>query len=194
MSAALVAASPALRVHAVRAQRRSPVGPQVLLWSVTLALAASLGAIEFASVKKPAGMSVREQNGQLMIAWKPSTTGRLEILDGNRRTAIEIPPQLCGLTYARRSGDVSVLLITESDQDTAHFVARDPRNPGEMSAQMRALSADARSARIETESELWRISRMQSSANRMIDKVTPPLVKPAPKPAAEKQAVIKFRR
>lgn len=123
-----------------------------------------------------------ERDGQLVIAWKPGAPARLQILDGSWSTSLNIPPQLSGLTYARRTSDVSVL-VAGPDQKLARFVSREAGTPAELSAQMRTLSDQARSARFETESGLWRVSQLQSSANKIVDKLpnleTPPAKAPA---------------
>jgi hypothetical protein len=163
-------------------------------WFVTLTFACAVIAAALAPPNRSAGMIVRERNGQIVIAWKRATATHLEILDGAWRTAIEIPPELSGITYARRTGDVSVLLASDTFEDTAHFVSGEAANPAEMADRIRSLSDQAHSARIETESDLWRISQMQYSARKMIDRADPPRPQTRPQPVIRKQPSMTFWR
>jgi hypothetical protein len=53
-------------------------------------------------------LTLRENGGQLQIAWSVPTTSTLTILDGGERTYVPIAPDQSTATYARRSGDVTV--------------------------------------------------------------------------------------
>jgi len=176
--------------------RRLP-WPQLLLWSVTLTLATALVMVYRGPREPSLGMSVNERDGQLVIAWKPATNVTLQILDGPWSTSLNIPPQLSGLTYARRTSDVSVLLVAGPDQKLARFVSREAGTPAELSDQMRALSDQARSARFETESGLWRITQLQSTANKIVGELPSaeiPSAKAPAKVAPRKRPVMSWWR
>ena len=56
----------------------------------------------------PLAITLREDMGQLRIAWNIPAKADLVIFDGGERTSIAIAPGLSTLTYARRTGDVTV--------------------------------------------------------------------------------------
>jgi hypothetical protein len=58
----------------------------------------------------PLAVTLREDSGQLFISWSVPTKSTLAILDGVDRTSIALAPGLSSLTYARRSGDVTVAI------------------------------------------------------------------------------------
>jgi hypothetical protein len=55
-------------------------------------------------------VNLREELGQLHISWNVPTSSTLTILDGTDKTSILITPEHSTVTYARRSGDVTVKL------------------------------------------------------------------------------------
>lgn len=53
-------------------------------------------------------LNLREDAGQLHIAWNVPTDAKLTIIDGAHRTSVAITREQSGATYARRTGDVTV--------------------------------------------------------------------------------------
>ncbi len=53
-------------------------------------------------------VSLREDSGQLSVSWNIPVDATLTILDGGQRTSAAIRPGMSAMTYARRSGDVTV--------------------------------------------------------------------------------------
>src|ERR1700678_1171752 len=138
---------------------------------ITFTLIGILLGLQASPLEDAPGLSIREQDGQLMIAWTPpapSPGGRLEIIDGGSHTIIPVYAYLSGVTYTRRSGDVQVRLICGAQERAARFVARDDATAAHLSEQFSDLAAEARSLRIATESRLWRTAQLQFSANRLL--------------------------
>jgi hypothetical protein len=138
---------------------------------VTLTLIGVLLGLQAAPLRSMPQLSVREQDGQLRIAWgriANSAGGRLEIIDGPSSASIPVNAHLSGLTYAPRTGDVQVRLITGTRQQVAHFVGRAEGNPAQLSKQMKDLAAEARRIRMTTESALSHVSQIQSDADRLL--------------------------
>jgi hypothetical protein len=80
----------------------------------------------------PLAVTLREDSGQLHISWNVPAQATLAILDGSERTSIPIGPGLSNLTYARRSGDVTVAIGAAQ----ARFVG--PPRPLTQTEQVRA--------------------------------------------------------
>ncbi len=57
---------------------------------------------------RPLEINLREDAGQLKISWNVPAQAPLSIVDGGERTSIVIPPGASTITYARRTGDVTV--------------------------------------------------------------------------------------
>jgi hypothetical protein len=53
-------------------------------------------------------LHLNEGAGQLHISWNVPTDAKLTIIDGAHRTSVDITREQTGITYARRSGDVTV--------------------------------------------------------------------------------------
>jgi hypothetical protein len=58
--------------------------------------------------RSASGGNLREDHGQLRISWKATSERVLTIVDGGERISLAIAPRQSSLTYARRSGDVTV--------------------------------------------------------------------------------------
>jgi hypothetical protein len=148
---------------------RIPVDRVALILALTL-LGVLLG-LQASPLPSAPALSVREQNGQLMIAWTriaPSTAGRLEIVDGASHTTVPVYSYLSRVTYIPRSGDVQVRLINGTHEQVAHFVGGYQGNAAQLSKQMKDLAAEARRIRLATEGELAHVSQIQSDADRLL--------------------------
>jgi hypothetical protein len=60
--------------------------------------------------KPPAllALNLREDAGQLHISWNVPTAAKLTIIDGDHRASVNISREQSSVTYARRTGDVTV--------------------------------------------------------------------------------------
>ncbi|HEV1286315.1 MAG TPA: hypothetical protein VNU44_13425 [Bryobacteraceae bacterium] len=76
-------------------------------WAASLVL---LPLLYFIPHKPPAALALKldEDAGQLRITWNVPTEARLTIIDGAHRASINITRQHSSVTYARRTGDVTV--------------------------------------------------------------------------------------
>jgi hypothetical protein len=63
--------------------------------------------------QSPSGANLREYHGQLRISWIATSQRVLTIVDGGERISLAIAPGQSSLTYARRSGDVTVGIGSE---------------------------------------------------------------------------------
>jgi hypothetical protein len=138
---------------------------------VTLTLLGVLLGLQAAPLRSTPQLSVREQDGQLRIAWgriADSAGGRLEIIDGGSSANIPVNAHLSGLTYAPRTGDVQVRLITGARQQAVHFVGGAQANAAQLSKQMKDLTVEVRRIRMATERGLRRVSQIQSDADRLL--------------------------
>ncbi len=148
-----------------------PAASRRLALFVTVTLVGVLLGLQTPPLRSAPILTVREQAGQLIIAWTPLSpyvAARLEILDGAFDTTIPVYASLTGVTYARRSGDVQVRLMCGTHQNITHFVSREETTPAQLSAELGDLTAQARSLRIATERGLWRISQIQRTADQML--------------------------
>jgi hypothetical protein len=87
-----------------------------IIASAFLAVATTLLAIMALPQGKsqsPSGGNLREDHGQLRISWNAPSQRVLTIVDGGERISLAIAPRQSSLTYARRSGDVTVGIGTE---------------------------------------------------------------------------------
>jgi len=90
-----------------------------LFWPAVLAAIAGLLVALFWLTRPPERLALRvfDTAGQLRIIWDPvlkPESGRLEIVDGDSRFSIDLPPEQLrsgSFTYARRSGNVNVRLV-----------------------------------------------------------------------------------
>jgi hypothetical protein len=149
--------------------RRIPVRRLALF--VTATLIGVLMGLQVSPLRKAPMLTVGEHTGQLIIAWTllaPSVAGRLEIDDGTSTTTIPIYAYLSGVTYARRTNDVRIRLTYGKQEHFARFLSREEATPAELSAELESLTAEAHSARIATERGLWRISRIQHTADQLL--------------------------
>jgi hypothetical protein len=138
---------------------------------VTLTLIGVLLGLQAAPLRSTPQLTVREQYGQLRIAWgriADSAGGRLEIIDGTSSANVPVNAHLSGLTYAPRTGDVLVRLITGTRQQVVHFVGRAEGNPAQLSKQMKTLAAEARRIRLAAEGESSHVNQIQSDADRLL--------------------------
>ncbi len=102
-------------------QVRRTVGRTKLPWARIIVSALLAVATVFLAVKPFAlgksqsrsGGNLREDHGQLTISWDATAQRVLTILDGGERISLAIAPQQSSLTYARRSGDVTVGIGSE---------------------------------------------------------------------------------
>lgn len=76
---------------------------------------------------KPIELALRETNGQLVIQWDPRATAApgsyLEITEAEGRTVLPVTPGSSSATYSARSGDVEVLLSTETRSGRVHWTS-----------------------------------------------------------------------
>lgn len=56
----------------------------------------------------PLALHLEEEAGQLHITWTVPTEAKLTIIDGSHRTSVNITREQSSVTYARRTGDVTV--------------------------------------------------------------------------------------
>ena len=142
---------------------------------VTLTLIGVGLGLQSSPLQHAAGLSLREQDGQLLIAWSPLVTaGRLEIVDGASNSTIPVYAHFSGVTYTPRSGDVQVRLICGTRERVAHFIGREDGTAAQLSEQYRALAAEAHRVRLAAESGLWRIDQIQDNADRLLSSVPEP--------------------
>jgi hypothetical protein len=107
--------------------------PQVVnkSWSWQWCPLLLLPLLYFAIPRQPAPpleLKLHEEAGCLLISWTVPTDETLVILDGGELISIPIAPPLSTITYARRSGDVTVGIGTAQ----ARFVGALPPGPLEM--------------------------------------------------------------
>jgi hypothetical protein len=91
------------------ARRKLPWGRMIV--SAFLAAATILFAVKPVPRGKSdsrSGGNLHEDHGQLRISWNATSARVLTILDGGERISLSIAPQQSSLSYARRSGDVTV--------------------------------------------------------------------------------------
>ena len=139
-------------VRAERVNTAAKSGPLETRRSVWIALAATaLATIPLLTgshlhlSSQPPDLTVRENAGQLRIAWTGAVIAgpaTLEIDDGPENRSIFVPSNLTNITYARRSGDVLVRLISNDRQESAHFVGSEPVTVEEMTEAVRERITD----------------------------------------------------
>jgi hypothetical protein len=56
----------------------------------------------------PLALHLEEESGQLHISWNVPTEAKLTIIDGSHRSSVNITREQSSVTYARRTGDVTV--------------------------------------------------------------------------------------
>jgi hypothetical protein len=76
-------------------------------WAASLVLLPVLYFIPHKS-PVPLGLNLREDAGQLHISWNVPTDAKLTITDGAHRSSVNITREQSSVTYARRTGDVTV--------------------------------------------------------------------------------------
>jgi hypothetical protein len=76
-------------------------------WAATALL---LPLLYFVAHKQPPplALNLQEEAGQLHITWTVPTEAKLTIMDGSRRTSVNITREESSITYTRRTGDVTV--------------------------------------------------------------------------------------
>jgi hypothetical protein len=114
--AAAESASPADSPKVVGAVPRPKRPWARIIASAFLAVAAMLLAVLSLPRDKPqapSGASLREDHGQLRISWNATSQRVLTIVDGGERISLAMGPRQSSLTYARRSGDVTVGIGSE---------------------------------------------------------------------------------
>jgi len=168
MSTASVAVWGEFRARAVAVKRARSLPVWFLVVTLTIAAA---GVVSW-TTRPPVSMAVQEQSGQLIIRWTPGGSGRLEIRDGDFRAQVDIAPRLSALTYSRRTNDVSLTLIARGRRNSARFLSR-AADAEQLAEDLSTLEIQARAARIQTESSLWRIAEMQRTANRLLAQIKP---------------------
>jgi hypothetical protein len=80
----------------------------------------------------PLALAVREERGQLIIAWNARAAtphSRLEILDGSERSLFYVAPWQTSVTYRRHSGGVEVRLATDSREGRVRWEGPVPAPP-----------------------------------------------------------------
>jgi len=118
------------------APRAGPVWKRALAGAGLLAIpAAAFSYFQPLLPRQPIALSLREEGGQLVIAWNPkavSEVSRLEIQDGGDRTVLMLEPNTAGVAYQLQTGEAEVRLSTESRTggarwEAARFVTKAPR-------------------------------------------------------------------
>lgn len=153
-----------------------------VLSSVTLTIGGSVAALH-RSIDRPADppeLAIYEDSGQLRVEWARAIAGVLEIRDGDASTPVDIGPPLASLTYARRSGDVSVRLMVRGRENTARFLSDEDAGARRLAEDLHTLALESRSLRQAAEKRLARIDQMQQIADRLLllsapAPVTPPV-------------------
>jgi hypothetical protein len=125
----------------VSAKTRLAEWAWILLGCLSLA---AIGAIAGHHLRRPAsppplGLTVKNVQGQLRIAWSPVLPGEkvpgengsleigtLEIIDGAQHTVIPVPATLVNTTYAPGSGDVEIFLTRGGRRATARMIGSGP--------------------------------------------------------------------
>ncbi len=115
---------------------RHPALPPMRAWKAALAACVVLAgpAMAYAYLQPrmtmpPIEMTVREKDGQLVIAWDPSALsqgGRLNISEGDMLTSIPLAAYGGGITYLTQARDVEVRLTAGSRAGTLHWRSSRP--------------------------------------------------------------------
>jgi hypothetical protein len=132
-------------------------------------------------------LSVREQDGLLLIAWSRSAANRarLEIIDGGDHTAMFVHARLASVTYAAQSGDVEIRLAAvndDSQSEMTRYVTNETVQIEELSRRIRRLESEIRALRAETRKRAQRVERMQGTADKMlrVANLPAPTARPVP--------------
>ncbi|HLH39235.1 MAG TPA: hypothetical protein VKX39_08820 [Bryobacteraceae bacterium] len=117
--------------------------------------------------RPPVALTLHDENLALRIAWNPAAIpapATLEIVDGGVQQSIDIAG-LNGLTYARRSGQVTVRLAGE----TARFTGADPPVPplDRLREQVAELDAETRDLKTVAAIRTRRIAEMERILSKM---------------------------
>lgn len=113
-----------------RAIRYSPpVAPQHWRWPAAVASLLAVPAVALAYWLPPAPIEIeaRERYGQLVVSWDARALergGRLEIVDGSKRTVLRLARGTTGATYLVQSAAVDVRLSTDTRTGYLHWVKR----------------------------------------------------------------------
>jgi len=94
-------AAPVRVVKPVRKTRR-------WLWAASLLLLLPLVFFVPHKQPPPLALNLEEEAGQLHISWTVPTEAKLTIIDGSHRSSVNITREQSSVTYARRTGDVTV--------------------------------------------------------------------------------------
>ncbi|MEI9812762.1 MAG: hypothetical protein WDO18_08855 [Acidobacteriota bacterium] len=110
---------------------RHPGLPPVSFWKVALGIGAMLAgpatALTYLQPRMtlpPIEMSLRETNGQLLIAWDPKMLpdgGHLNISEGDMQTSLPLGKYGSGITYMAQSGDVEIRLTAGQRTGAVHW-------------------------------------------------------------------------
>jgi len=84
---------------------------------LTILPVAGIGYLAQRRPVPPAGLTVREKGGQLLISWRPGHPALLEISDSGQITTFRFPADRCAATYIRRGADVRVKLTLANPPD-----------------------------------------------------------------------------
>jgi hypothetical protein len=111
----------------------SAFAPPPKAWKWALALTGLIGvpaaalALLQPITPRPIGLVLHETNGQLVIQWDPRLTAQtgafLEITEPSIRTVLPIAPGSSSATYSARSGDVEILLATDTRSGRVQWTA-----------------------------------------------------------------------
>jgi len=111
---------------------------------------------------QPFAVNVREDKGQLYISWNATAQKMVTILDNGERISLEIGPQQSSLTYARRSGDVTVGI--GSTQVRFIGSASPSSDREQMRAGVEALKSKVASLRAESASRRTKLAALQRNS------------------------------
>ena len=130
------------------------------------------------------GLTMREEAGQLRIAWNRGVMGekgRLDIIDGGDRTSIPVSLTLANATYMHRTSDVEIRLTKPSGsgepiRETARFLRNEvpPQlTAGEIRKQVASLEAEARNLRAMVETRRRWVAELRKITDRLSRFPTP---------------------
>jgi hypothetical protein len=133
--------------------------PAAALALVMIALIAA-----WAMRPQPLALSIREDAGQLRIAFTRSS-GQIEISDGAATHSLPLDRSTTSLTYAPQSADIQIRLKSGRRLETARYLAVD--HLAELRAQVDSLESEAAALAAESEQNRRRAADLQRTLSKM---------------------------
>jgi hypothetical protein len=162
------------------ASKLPPKPPLARYWAWVAGLALSItvpvAALAYFHPRapQPLALQVREQAGELHIAWQAGQTAVLEIADSGGKTSIPVFPRQSSVTYRRRGAEVEVNLIhVEAGNaqlvESARFVGPPLplTSPSRLRAQVTHLQREAQTLRMEIQRNRARADALQKKLSRI---------------------------